>query len=176
MTGLHGLLAEFLRPDDLVRAARRAHEEGYRRMDAYSPLPVHGLADAIGFHRTRLPLLVLAGGAAGALGGFALQYGLNAVDYPLDVGGRPLNSWPAFVVVSFELAILVAALTAVLGMFALNGLPRPHHPVFNVPVFQRASRDRFFLLVESRDPSYDPDRTRSFLESLGPVAVHEVER
>jgi len=176
MTGLHGLLAEFLRPDDLVRAARRAHEEGYRRMDAYSPLPVHGLADAIGFHRTRLPLLVLAGGAAGALGGFALQYGLNAVDYPLDVGGRPLNSWPAFVVVSFELAILVAALTAVLGMFALNGLPRPHHPVFNAEAFARASRDRFFLCIETRDPRFDLERTRAFLASLDPAAVHEVPR
>lgn len=176
MTGLHGLLAEFLGPDDLVQAARRAHEEGYRRMDAYSPLPVHGLADALGFHRTRLPQLVLAGGVAGAVGGFLLQYGLNAVDYPLDVGGRPLNSWPAFVVVSFELAILAAALTAVLGMFALNGLPRPHHPVFNAEAFARASRDRFFLCIEARDPKFDPDRTRAFLATLEPAAVHEVPR
>lgn len=176
MSGLHGLLAEFLLPDDLVLAASRAREEGYRRLDGYSPMPVHGLAEALGARPTRLPLLVLLGGLAGAAGGYAMQVWMNAVDYPLDVGGRPLHSWPAFTIVTFELAILVAALTAVLGMLALNGLPRPHHPVFNVPAFQRASRDRFFLLVESRDPAYDPDRTRAFLESLAPVAVHEVER
>lgn len=176
MTGLHGLMAEFLRPDDLLRAARRAHEEGYRRMDAYSPLPVHGLAETLGFHRTRLPLLVFAGGAIGAVGGFFLQYWLNAVDYPLNVGGRPLNSWPSFIVVSFEMTILVAALTAVLGMFALNGLPRPNHPVFNAEAFARASRDRFFLCIETGDPLFDPERTRAFLASLEPAALHEVPR
>ena len=174
MSGLYGLLAEFERPEDLVRAARRAHEEGYRRLDAYSPLPVHGLADALGFHHTRLPLIVLLGGLAGAAGGYYLQYWISVVDYPINVGGRPYNSWPAFLVVTFELTILVAALSAVLGMLALNGLPRPHHPVFNVSAFRRASRDRFFLAIETGDPRYDPDRTRDFLRSLNPTAVHEV--
>lgn len=172
----YGLMAEFLRPDDLLRAAARAREEGYRRLDAYSPMPVHGLAEALGIRGTRLPYLVLAGGLAGAAGGYAFQVWANAVDYPLDVGGRPLHSWPSFMIVAFELAILGAALTAVLGMFALNGLPRPHHPVFNVAAFRRASRDRFFLAVEARDPAFDPGRTRAFLESLSPLAVHEVER
>lgn len=172
----YGLLAEFLRPDELLRAAARAREEGYRRLDAYSPLPVHGLAEALGIRGTRLPYLVLAGGLAGAAGGYAMQVWMNAVDYPLDVGGRPLHSWPAFLIVTFEMAVLGAALTAVLGMFALNGLPRPHHPVFSVEAFRRASRDRFFLAVEARDPAFDPARTRAFLESLSPLAVHEVER
>lgn len=173
---IHGLLAEFLRPEELVDAARRAREAGFQRFDAYSPLPVHGLADALDIRGTRLPYLVLAGGILGAAGGYGLQVWTNAIDYPLDVGGRPLHSWPAFIVVAFELAILGASLTAVLGMFALNGLPRPHHPVFNVPAFLRASRDRFFLLLEARDPLFDRVKTSDFLRSLGPVDVHEVER
>ncbi|MCI0555531.1 MAG: DUF3341 domain-containing protein, partial [Anaerolineae bacterium] len=129
---IYGLMAEFENLSDLVVAARRAREEGYRKMDAYTPFPVEGLAEALGFHRTRLPLLVLIGGLIGCAGGFLLQYYLSAIDYPLNIGGRPLNSWPSFIPVTFELTILVAALTAVLGMLALNGLPMPYHPVFNV--------------------------------------------
>lgn len=170
----YGFLAEFERPEDLLRAAECARDAGYRRLEAYSPLPVHGLAEAVGFPKTALAPLVFAGGLLGGAGGFALQVWMNAIDYPLNVGGRPLNSWPAFVIVSFELAILAAALTAVLGMFALNGLPKPYHPVFNVPAFARASRDRFFLAVEAKDPAFDLTETRAFLETLGPLAVHEV--
>jgi Protein of unknown function (DUF3341) len=174
-TALYGLMAEFDGPGDLLDAARRSYEEGYRRMDAYSPFPVHGLAEAIGFHRTRLPILVLLGGIAGGIGGYYLQYWVHVVDYPLNIGGRPLHSWPAFIPVTFELVILVAALVAVLGMLALNGLPMPYHPVFNVPAFELASRNRFFLCIEAVDPKFNVDETRHFLESLKPHSVHEVE-
>jgi Protein of unknown function (DUF3341) len=172
---IYGLMAEFDNPEDLVEAAHLAHAEGYRRMDAYSPFPVEGLAEAIGFHRTRLPLVVLLGGIAGGLGGYLLQYYISVIDYPLNVGGRPLHSWPAFIPVTFEMTVLIAALSAVLGMLALNGLPMPYHPVFNVPRFEWASRNLFFLCIESADPRFDSDRTRQFLESLRPQQVHEVE-
>jgi Protein of unknown function (DUF3341) len=172
---LHGLMAEFDSPSDLLNAARRAHEEGYRRMDAYSPFPVHGLAEAIGFKRTLVPLLVFLGGAVGGIGGYALQYWISAIDYPINVGGRPLHSWPAFIPVTFELTVLVAALAAVLGMLALNGLPRPYHPVFNVPAFELATRNRFFLCIEAADPRFDGGQTKRFLESLKPQAIYEVE-
>ena len=172
---LYGLMAEFASPSDLVDAAQRAYAEGYRRMDAYSPFPVHGLAEAIGFTRTRVPLLVFLGGLAGGIGGYYLQYWISAIDYPLNVGGRPFHSWPAFIPVTFELTILVAALAAVLGMLALNGLPRPYHPVFNVPAFELATRNRFFLCIEAADPRFDGSQTRRFLESLKPQAVFEVE-
>jgi Protein of unknown function (DUF3341) len=172
---LYGLMAEFASPSDLVDAAQRAYAEGYRRMDAYSPFPVHGLAEAIGFTRTRVPLLVFLGGLAGCVGGYYLQYWISVIDYPLNVGGRPFHSWPAFIPVTFELTILVAALAAVLGMLALNGLPRPYHPVFNVPAFELATRNRFFLCIEAADPRFDGSQTRRFLESLKPQAVFEVE-
>lgn len=172
---LYGLMAEFDSPADLLEAAGRAYEEGYRRMDAYTPFPVHGLAEALGFRRTRLPLLVFFGGIAGCVGGYGLQYWISAIDYPLNIGGRPLNSWPAFIPVTFELTILVAALAAVLGMLALNGLPMPYHPVFNVPEFELASRNRFFLCIESTDPKFDRGETKHFLEGLKPHAVFEVE-
>jgi hypothetical protein len=171
---LYGLMAEFDGAEELLEAARHAYEEGYRRMDAYSPFPVHGLAEAIGFHRTRLPLLVLLAGIAGGIGGYALQYWVSAIDYPLNIGGRPLNSWPAFIPVTFELIILMAALAAVLGMLALNGLPMPYHPVFNVPAFELATRNRFFLCIEAVDAKFDVRETRRFLESLKPSGVHEV--
>ena len=172
---IYGLMAEFDNPEDLLEAARRTHAAGYRQMDAYSPFPVEGVAEAIGFHRTRLPLIVLLGGIAGGVGGYLLQYYTTVIDYPLNVGGRPLHSWPAFIPVTFETTVLIAALAAVLGMLALNGLPRPYHPVFNVPSFEMASRNLFFLCIEATDALFDVERTRQFLEALGPRQVHVVE-
>ena len=173
---IYGLMAEFDTPQDLLAASKRAHAEGYRRMDAYAPFPVEGLAEAIGFHHTRLPLLVLLAGLFGAIVGFASQYWVTVIDYPLNVGGRPLNSWPAYIPITFEVTILFAALAAVVGMIAMNGLPLPYHPVFNVPAFSAATRDRFFLCIEARDPKFDVQRTRQFLEGLGSHGVHDVER
>jgi hypothetical protein len=170
----YGLLAEFATPEELLRAAERAYADGYRRMDAYSPFPVHGLAEAIGFHANRLPLLVLLGGILGAGAGFGSQYYAAVIDYPINVGGRPFNSWPSFIPITFEVTILVAALTAVLGMLALNGLPQPYHPVFNAPRFALATRDRFFLCIEAADPRFDPAATRRFLEGLSPKEVTDV--
>lgn len=163
---IYGLMAEFETPGQLVAAAERARAEGYRKMDAYAPFPVEGLADALGFRRTRVPLITLIGGLIGGLGGYYMQYWIAAVDYPVNVGGRPLNSWPAFIPVTFELTVLGAALSAVLGMLALNGLPMPHHPVFNVPRFAMATRDRFFLCIEAADPKFDRAGTKRFLEEL----------
>jgi hypothetical protein len=173
---IYGLMAEFDTPQDLLAASKRAHAEGYRRMDAYAPFPVEGLAEAIGFHHTRLPLLVLLAGLFGGIVGFASQYWVTVIDYPLNVGGRPLNSWPAYIPITFEVTILFAALAAVVGMIAMNGLPLPYHPVFNVPAFSAATRDRFFLCIEARDPIFDVQRTRQFLEGLGSHGVHDVER
>lgn len=172
---IYGIMAEFDSATTLVASARRAYQEGYRKLDAYSPFPIHELSEAIGFRKTRLPLIVLAGGIIGCAGGFLLQYYVSAIAYPLNIGGRPLNSWPSFIPVTFETTVLVAALSAVLGMLALNGLPRPHHPVFNVPGFQRASWDRFFLVIESQDPRFDSQETRKFLKSLNPTEVSDVE-
>jgi hypothetical protein len=172
---IYGLLAEFEAPEDLVSAAERAYADGYRHMDAHTPFPVHGLAEAIGFHTNRVPLLVLIGGIVGAGVGFFSQYWASVIDYPINVGGRPLNSWPAFIPITFEVTILVAALTAVLGMLALNGLPQPYHPVFNAPRFALATRDRFFLCIEAADPRFDPVATRAFLEGLGAREVTDVE-
>src|SRR5215471_4037588 len=173
---IYGLLAEFESPDELVEAVRRARAAGYRKMDAYTPFPVEHLAEEFGFHRSALPLVVLIGGLVGCAGGFLLQYWISVVDYPLNIGGRPLNSWPMFIPVTFELTILVAALTAVLGLLALNGLPMPYHPVFNVERFQLATRNRFFLCIESVDPKFHQETTRRFRESLRPQGVYEVER
>jgi Protein of unknown function (DUF3341) len=171
----YGLMAEFNDPDNLLAAARRTREEGYRRMDAYTPFPVEGLSEALGFQRTWVPLLVLIGGIIGCVGGYIMQYYIAVVDYPINVGGRPLHSWPAFIVITFELTVLAAALAAVLGMLALNGLPTPHHPVFNVPRFALASRDRFFLVIEATDPKFHLEDTRRFLKSLGSREVADVE-
>ncbi|HET9480822.1 MAG TPA: DUF3341 domain-containing protein [Candidatus Polarisedimenticolia bacterium] len=175
-TGLYGLMAEFRNPTAVVEAARRAHEAGYRRIDAFTPYPIEELSEAMGWRtRGRLPKIVLTGGLLGAAAGYLMQYYASAIAYPLNVGGRPLHSWPSFIPVTFETAILGAALSAVLGMLALNGLPRPYHPVFNAPNFALASTDRFFLCIESRDPLFDPDRTRAFLETLDPSLVSDVE-
>ena len=170
----YGLLAEFTDGADLVAAAQRARTHGFRRMEAYSPLPVEGLSEAVGFERTKLPLIVLFGGILGCLSGYALQIYCAAIAYPLNIGGRPLNSWPAFVPVMFEMTVLFAALSAVLGMLALNGLPRPHHPLFAVPEFDRASQDRFFLFIRHTDPMFDLEKTRDFLTQAGATEVFDV--
>ena len=169
-----GLLAEFERPEELVAAAQRAREAGYRRMDSYTPFPIHGLSDAMGFRPTKLPLVVLGGAILGFATALGMQWFSAAVHYPLNVGGRPPASWPSFIPITFELTVLFASLTAVLGMLGMNKLPMPYHPVFNAPRFAFASRDRFFLCIERRDPQYDPDRTRAFLNSLGAKEVVEV--
>ena len=172
---LYGLLAEFDTPQALLEAVRGAHREGYRRLDAYTPFPIEELTDAMGYHKTRVPLVMFLGGLTGAAVGYAMQYYLMAVDYPLNVGGRPYNSWPVFIPVTFELMVLVAAFAAILGMFFLNGLPQPYHPIFNVARFARASQDRFFLCIEALDPLFDLERTRQFLAGLHPEGeVHVV--
>ena len=171
---IYGLLAEFDSPTALVEAARRAHAEGYRKMDAYSPFPVEELADAIGFRKTRIPLVVLIGGIAGCLGGFFMQYYANVIGYPMNVGGRPFNSWPSFIPITFEMTILAAALAAVLGMLALNGLPMPHHPLFHVPRFVLATRDHFFLCIEATDARFDRQETKKFLATMHPREITEV--
>jgi hypothetical protein len=173
---LYGLIAEFENPEDLLDRARRTYQAGYRKISAYSPFPIEGLSDAIGFRRTRLPLLVFLGGIAGALGGFFLQYYTAVIDYPLNIGGRPFNSWPSFMIVTFELTVLVAAGVAAVGMLLLNGLPRPYHPVFNAPRFKLASQDKFFLCIKTSDPKFDAAETWQFLESLDPAQVVAVEK
>ena len=174
-SAIYGYLAEYTTPESIVEAATRAYAEGYRKMDAYSPMPVEGLAEAIGFTKNRIPLLVLIGGITGAATAYAMMYFSAVLNYPLNVGGRGLNSWPAFVPITFELTILFGSFAAVLGMLGLNGLPMPYHPVFNAPGFAMASRNRFFLCIESRDPKFDYQATRAFLESLNPKSVVEVE-
>jgi hypothetical protein len=171
---VYGLMAEFDDPNALVAAAHRARIEGYRRMDAYSPFPIEELHEALGLSHTRLPLIVLLGGLVGCLGGYGLQYWAAAYAYPLNVGGRPLHSWPAFIPITFECTILVAALAAVFGMLGLNGLPMLYHPVFNVSRFALASRNRFFLCIEARDVHFDLEDTRSFLQTLNPKEVSTV--
>ncbi|MGH9825554.1 MAG: DUF3341 domain-containing protein, partial [Blastocatellia bacterium] len=164
---VYGLMAEFDRPEQLVSAAGRARKAGYKKMDAYSPMPVEGLAEALGSRKTLVPLIVLIGALCGGSGGYLLQYWLSAVYYPMNIGGRPLHSWPSFIPITFELTVLLASLSAVIGMLALNGLPQPYHPVFNVARFALASRDRFFLAIESADPKFDINETRRFLEDTG---------
>ncbi len=171
---IYGLMADFDEPEQLLAAARKAYAQGYRRMDAYTPFPVEGLAEAIGFQRNMVALIVLIGGITGCLCGFFLQYYVAVINYPINIGGRPLNSWPAFIPITFELTVLFGALFAVLGMLALNGLPTPYHPVFNVPKFELASRNRFFLCIESEDPQFDSQKTAEFLMGLDAGSVSEV--
>ena len=171
---IYGLMAEFDSPTALVEAARLTHQAGYNKMDAYSPFPIEGLAEEIGFHHDEVPLVVLIGGIVGGLTGYLMQYWMSAVDYPLNIGGKPPHSWPAFIVITFEMTILFAVISAVFGMLALNGLPMPYHPVFNVPRFSSASKDRFFLIVFSSDPKYSAASTRDFLQSLQPRSISEV--
>jgi len=169
-------MAEFETATQLVAAANKTREAGYVDVDAYSPIPIEELHHAIGFKATKLPLMVLIGGLLGGTGGFSLEYWVSAVAYPLNVGGKPLVSWPMFIPVTFECTILVAALSAVLGMLALNGLPMPYHPVFNVPRFALASRNRFFLCIEARDSKFELEKTLRFLKTLGPLEVSTVAR
>jgi hypothetical protein len=171
---LYGLMAEFETPGALVEAATQVRLAGYRNIDAYSPIPIEELSEALGLRRTRLPMLVLLGGILGGLGGYTLEWWSQAIAYPLNIGGRPFHSWPHFIPVTFETTVLGAALSAFVGMWALNGLPQPYHPVFNVPRFALASRNRFFLCIEARDPKFDLERTRTFLETLGPQEVSTV--
>src|SRR3984885_158030 len=174
-TSLYGLMAEFDEAEPLLEAARRAPAAGYRQMDAYPPMPVEGLAEAIGFRTSLVQRLVFVAGLLGATGGFTLCWWMTVIAYPHNVAGRPLNSWPAYVAITFECMVLVACLTAVIEMLALNGLPQPYHPVFNVARFEHASRDGFFLCIEATDSQFDPKATREFIEQLNPQGVMEVE-
>jgi len=173
-SSVYGLMAEFDSAQELVAAAHRTHDAGYHKVDAFSPFPIEGLAEAIGFHKNRVPFVVLVGGIIGGLSGYLLQYYVAAITYPTNIGGRPYHSWPSFIIVTFEMTILFAGLSAVFGMLALNGLPMPYHPVFNVPEFKKASENGFFLVVFSTDPKYDDARTREFLKGLAPRMISEV--
>jgi hypothetical protein len=170
----YGLLAEFHAPEEIVKAAEAVYAAGYRKVDAYTPYPMEQVLDALHLHETHVPKLALVGGLAGLVGGFGLEYWASVIAYPMNIGGRPFASWPAFVVPAFETTVLGAALATVVGMLLLNGFPQPYHPVFNVKSFATASRDRFFLCVESRDPRFDAQKTRELLKSLGAHEVSEV--
>jgi hypothetical protein len=173
--GLHGLMAEFDSAAGIVRAAEAVHRAGYRKVDAYTPYPMEEVLDALHLHRTHVPKIVLAGGIFGLLAGFGLQYYCSVIAYPMNIGGRPIAAWPAWVVPAFETTVLFSALAAVFGTLALCGFPQPYHPVFNVPGFALASRDRFFLCIEAADPKFDLDATRELLRGLGPSSVAEVQ-
>jgi hypothetical protein len=173
---IYGVLGEFASAEQLVEASRLAHESGYRRIDAYSPFPVHGLAEALGARPTRLPFIVLTGGVLGGVLGYLLQYYCVVISYPLNIGGRPTHTWPPFIPITFEMTILGAALAAVFGMLALNGLPRPHHPLFAVPEFSLASQSRFFLCIEARDTHFELERSQEFLTHAGATNVTIVEQ
>jgi len=171
---IYGVMGEFETPEQLIQAAKKTREAGYRHVDAYAPFPVEGLSEALRLHRSWVPFITLLGGLTGGLGGFGLQYWAAAITYPQNIGGRPLNSWPAFIPVTFELTILGAALSAVLGMLALNRLPQPHHPVFNVPRFTHASTDRFFICIQARDKKFHLADTARFLQGLEAHHISEV--
>jgi ActD protein len=170
---VYGLAAEFETPEELMHAAEEAYGKGYRQMDGYTPFPIEGLGKALG-KSNRMPLLVLLGGILGGLSAYFMEWFANVISYPLNVGGRPYHSWPSFIPITFELTVLGASLTAFFFSLGLSGLPKPYHPMFNLPEFERASQDRFFLCIETADPHFDGERTRSFLESLQPLMVKEV--
>lgn len=171
---MYGLMAEFHTAEELIEAVHKVHEAGFHHVDAFTPYPIEEVSHALDLPRSKMPLIVLGGGLTGAAAGYGLQYWSQVLVYPLNIGGRPFHSWPAFIVPTFEMTILFAALAAVLGMFALNGLPQPYHPVFNVPGFAMASRDRYFLVIEARDPKFDPEETRKFLLDLHASEVSDV--
>jgi hypothetical protein len=171
---IYGVIGEFEKPEQLVHAAAKIRESGYRYFEAYSPFPVEGLSEAMGIRRNLVPLITLLGGLVGGLGGFGFQYWAAVISYPQNIGGRPLNSWPAFIPVTFELTILCASLCAVFGMLALNGLPQPHHPIFNAHRFTHASSDRFFVCLQARDKKFQLAETARFLQSLNARHVSEV--
>ena len=171
---IYGILAEFDTPTALVSAAKEARAKGYRKLDAYSPFPIEELSEALHLHKSRLPLLVLLGGIIGGISGYLLQYYVTVLYYPINIAGRPLHSWPAYIIITFEMTILFAALTAVLGLLGICGLPMPYHPVFNIQRFALASRNRFFLCIEATDPLFDRKVTSDFLETLEPREVSEV--
>jgi hypothetical protein len=172
---IYGLMAEFDAPEKILAAAERTKQAGYHDIDAFTPFPMEELTDALGIKHTKLSLFVLCCGLAGMLFGFFFQYWVAVVDYPLNIGGRPLNSWPQWIPVTFELTILFSAFGAVVGMIFKNGLPRPVHPVFNVERFTLATKDKFFLCIEATDPKFDKEKTRKFLESLKPDHVTVVD-
>ena len=172
---IYGLMAEYASPEELMAAVKKVRAAGYTKMDAYTPFPVEGLDEEIGFKKSKLPLLVLIGGILGVTLGYGMQYWISVIDYPVMVGGKPFHSWPAFIPVTYELMILTASFFAVISMLALNGLPMPYHPVFNAPRFELASNDRFFLCIEATDPKFDREATRKVLESSHPYQVSEVE-
>jgi hypothetical protein len=172
--GIYGVMAEFDSPTALVNATRAVHDEGYKKVDAYTPFPIEELSEILHMHHNKLPLIVLLGGIFGGLTGYLLQYFVTVIYFPINIGGRPLHSWPSYIIITFELTILFGCFSAVLGMLALCGLPTPYHPVFNVPRFAAASRDRFFLCIEATDPLFDPAKTYGFLETLEAQEVTEV--
>ena len=174
-SALHGLMAEFPSAEELLDAAHKVHGAGYRNVDAYSPFPIHGMDEALALPKSWIPLLVLIGSLAGTALGFGLEYWVSVIEYPLMVGGKPFFSWPAFVPVAYETTILLGGLTAAIGMLAINGLPMPYHPVFNVERFTLAMSDRFFLCIEATDPKFNREETKNFLEGLHPYQVSEVE-
>ena len=172
--GIYGLMAEYDTVPDLVSASEKAYRAGYRRMDSYSPFPIEPVAEAIGFHKNYVALVVLIGGLLGGSGGYGLAYWVSVLAYPLNTGGKPWHSWPAFIPVTFECTVLGASLAAVIGMLAMNGLPMPYHPVFNAPNFALASKEKFFLCIEAADPQFDMTKTRRFLEETHPRVITEV--
>ncbi len=174
MNGVFGVMAEFEKPEELLEAARRAHQQGYRKMEAYSPFPIPDLAKAVGFRRSFVPLACLIAGLCGGSTAYLLQFWINTMAFPVHVGGRPMHSWPSFIPVTFEMSVLFAGFGAFFGMWILNGLPRPYHPVFGVKRFAAVTRDRFFLCIEAKDPSFELETTRAFLWTLHPQAVEEV--
>ena len=172
---LHGVMGEFSTPQDLVTAIEEVRAQGYTKLDAYTPFPIEAAWEALGHHKSPVPLIVLIGGIVGGLSGFFLQYWVSVIEYPINVGGRPLNSWPSFIPVTFECTILGAVLAAVAGVFILNGLPEPYHPVFNVERFAFASRNRYFLCIEAKDPKFDRDTAHQLLLDLHAVEATDVE-
>lgn len=172
---LYGIIAEFAEPEQVLNAARGAYQAGYRKMEAYTPHEIEGLAEALGYHKTRVSLVALIGGICGALTAYGMEWFSAVIHFPLNVGGRPLHSWPSFIPITFELTVLFASLAAFFGMLAMNGLPKPYHPVFNAPDFKLATQTRYFLCIEAEDPRFKPEEVRGFLQSYSPISVVGVE-